>query len=123
MKCQAMIELKLNSRRMSKRYRLTGLLPGKLIVLDTSKHLSARAVDVSKEGIGVISASALQVGDLLLLVTACREFPLKVLQMRKDYAKSGRFRYGLVIDPSYSKSNIDSINFVEVFQNSGCMLD
>ena len=50
-----MLNLKLKERRLNTRKTLTGLLPGKLIHQESEELISCRPVDISKDGVGVLS--------------------------------------------------------------------
>ncbi|MCY4443388.1 MAG: hypothetical protein OXC44_01125 [Proteobacteria bacterium] len=114
-----MLKLEFDHKRMQERQKLTGLLPGKILILRTSRYLSSRAVDASKSGIGILSSASLEVGEKLLLSTSQFEIPLRVLYKQKDYAKSNCHRYGFVVDPDYADR--DTIDMIAIFKDSGCM--
>ena len=115
-----MLKIKLDSRRMNTRRRLSGLLPGKMLVQRTARHMSGRVVDVSHDGMGVLSSTHLLIGDTITLTTPTKMIILKVNDKKKDYAKSSRYRYSLVLDREgeYDQGDMD---LEEVFVNSGCM--
>ena len=56
-----MRNLDILERRQSRRKSLTGLLPGRLSIIDTDQSLSCKPIDVSKEGIGIITGEILHV--------------------------------------------------------------
>ena len=100
-------------RRLSIRRRLTGMLPGKLIDAHENSLVS-RAVDVSEQGLGIISSSDLEIGATVYLLIKDLEIKLTVAWKQRGYAKKDMFRYGLVAgDPLI---RIDAI-----FEECGCM--
>ena len=103
-----MLNLNLNNKRINQRYRLSGLLPGKVIVLSSGSFLSARPIDVSRNGIGVLSNYHLQLEEKLVMQYRQYNYFFKVHHIKKDYAKSNLYRYGLIIDQSVHASNFNS---------------
>ena len=99
-------------RRQRDRRRLTGLLPGTL--MDESRNnISARPVDLSDDGLGIISDTILQEGDTLILKLADRELLLTIAWVRMDFAKNNMYRYGLITSSDE--------NLVQVFSDSNCL--
>ena len=107
---------------MHERRKLTGLLPGKLLVRRTSRHLSGRAIDVSPQGMGILSSMALEEGELVDLNTASQKIPLRVIDKKRDYAKCNRYRYSLVIcEGAKTPEGSVEVNLEEIFKGSGCL--
>jgi hypothetical protein len=101
-------------RRLADRRRLTGLLPGRLIVVEGARELVARPVDVSRNGMGVVAALELAPGTRLALDLKDRAVMLEVAWVQPDFGKQDMFRLGLV--------TINEGDDVEdVFVKSGCM--
>lgn len=115
-----MLKIQLDSQRMHQRKKLSGLFPGKMLVQRTSRYMSGRAIDVSKQGMGVLSSTHLVEGDLIALTTPKRTIILRVNGIKKDYARSNRYRYSLVLDEESSEAQ-EHVDLVQVFVHSGCM--
>ena len=95
----ARLQLMFQERRVSNRRNPTGLMPGKL------KHnqldIICRPVDVSRNGMGVISTAQLEPGDPLVLCVREQIIALQVAWGKPDFAKQDQYRYGLVtMDPN-----------------------
>lgn len=102
-------------RRSGQRKRLTGLMPGPLKKVDSGELISARPVDVSQAGMGIISSSELEVGALLEIKLDEQIVKLEVRWSRPDFAKSDLVRYGLhVVD---LRQDLEKI-----FIDSGCLV-
>ncbi len=99
-------------RRFSRR-RLTGLLPGRLIMGQTRKDLVCKPVDVSEHGLGILSADQIANGTLVVLVLKNREVMLQIAWGQQDFGKRDLFRYGLVCKEQ--QENLETI-----FENAGC---
>lgn len=84
----------------------------------SSKFVTGRAVDVSRDGIGILSSDYLREGDTITLTTRDKNIPLKVLYKKRDYAKNSRYRYGLVLADDANKKEC---NLIQIFSQSGCM--
>ena len=99
-------------RRLDLRKNLTGLLPGRL-KNKSGVDINCRPVDVSENGLGIVSVDRLAAEDVLELHVKDKVITLKVAWVRPDFGKRDLFRYGLI-----SK---DQINIEEIFISSGCM--
>ena len=101
-------------RRINDRLKLTGLMPGRLILDLTGEELSCRPVDVSNSGIGILIAKEIDPGTQLTLVLKNEKIELQVAWVQRDFGKQDMFRYGLVtVD---ANKNMESI-----FINNGCL--
>lgn len=109
-----MLNLKFKERRLSTRKKLTGLLPGKIYNNRTEEQVDCRPVDISKDGVGVLSEDALKIDDVLSLKLSDRDITLKVMWKKQDYGKQNLQRYGLVTSDS-------SIDLEEIFAQAGCL--
>jgi hypothetical protein len=108
-----MLNLKLKERRLNTRRKLTGLLPGKIIRESDGSDVSCRPVDISKDGLGILTETQLEEGDVLVL-QASSDISLKVMWKKQDYGKASLFRYGVVtID--------DKNNLEKIFMAAGCL--
>ena len=112
-----MLNLQLDYQRMTERRRLSGLLPGKMLHVGSERFVSARAVDVTSQGIGILSSHHLNEGDEVLLTVRGSSVELVVHYKKRDYAKSSRFRYGLILKESSSDHDL-----MAIFESSGCFL-
>jgi hypothetical protein len=101
-------------RRLADRRRLTGLLPGRLVVVEGARELIARPVDVSRNGLGVVANAELAPGTRLALDLKDRAIMLEVAWVQPDFGKQDMFRFGLV-----TLSEADDVE--DVFVRSGCM--
>ena len=109
-----MLNLKFKERRLSTRKKLTGLLPGKIFSNRTEEQVDCRPVDISKDGVGVLSEEALKIDDELTLKLSDRDILLKVMWKKQDYGKQNLQRYGLVTKDS-------SVDLEEIFAQAGCL--
>jgi hypothetical protein len=100
-------------RRMDLRKKLTGLLPGRLRS-SKGNDINCRPVDVSENGLGIISKDNLAVNDVVELQVKDILISLKVGWVKPDFGKRDLFRYGLV-------SQNAKYNLEEIFISSGCM--
>ena len=109
-----MLNLKFKERRLSTRKKLTGLLPGKIFNNRTEQPVDCRPVDISKDGVGVLSEATLKIDDKLTLKLPDGEISLKVMWKKQDYGKQNLQRYGLVTEDS-------SIDLEDIFMQAGCL--
>ena len=109
-----MLNLKLKERRLNTRRRLTGLLPGKIVDKDKDNVIHCRPVDISKDGIGILTELELEQGAILHLTSSEQDIELKVMWKKQDFGKANLTRYGLVTSDS-------SINLENVFLRAGCL--
>lgn len=103
----------LKERRTNNRRKLTGLLPGKMARID-GRALSCRPVDVSRNGLGILSTDLLKAGDEIILTMKERSIALEVVWEQPDFGKMDLNRYGLVTSDA-------SDNLEEIFVASGCL--
>lgn len=111
-----MLKLQLNYERISKRKQLSGLLPGRLQLVGSPRYITARAVDVTSQGMGILSQDYLRTGDHLILTTKDHSVHLRVLYKKRDYLKSNRHRYGIVIADDHQ-----SYDLITIFVDAGCL--
>lgn len=110
---KVMLNLKLKERRLNTRRKLTGLLPGKMLRESTSVEIACRPVDISKDGLGILTEAQLDEGDMIILESD-QNIYLKIMWKKQDYGKANLYRYGVVtID--------DKINLEEIFMAAGCL--
>jgi len=104
-------------RRMAGRRKLTGLLPGRLVLAESSTAISCRPVDVSVHGIGIVvtgEVKNLPIGTKLKLITPQEEIALTISWMTPDFGKQSSSRYGVVTDDP-------TANLEVLFQPYGCL--
>lgn len=105
---------KFKERRFSDRKRLTGLLPGRLLLTASKVDVNGRPVDVSPSGLGIVVSKELEAGTEISLILREQTIRLQVAWGQRDFGKQDMFRYGLVtLDPE--------INLEEIFVSSGCL--
>jgi hypothetical protein len=105
-------QLQLKERRTSERKRLTGLMPGRFQI--NGKEVSARPVDISEHGMGVIIAHEYPVGTKATLAIGNRIVALEFLWGEPDFGKHDMWRYGLVCSES-------SVDLEAAFSDAGCL--
>jgi len=103
-----------NERRFDSRKKLTGLLPGRLVKSETMKDVRCRPVDVSTNGIGILSEVLLNPGELLMMRLKDSEIEFKVAWGRPDFGKQDSFRYGLAATDK-------TIDIEAIFLKAGCL--
>jgi len=101
-------------KRFGVREQLTGLMPGKLSVPKSNKQLTAKPVDVSPNGLGLILDAKLTVGSHLHLSIGNRIIELEVVWVQSDFSKRDLFRYGLTCKDS-------SVDLAQEFRSAGCL--
>lgn len=107
-----MEKLQLFEKRISPRKKLTGLLPGTLS--DSNKVVvNAKPIDISKNGLGILTNHLLEVGSQVVLKTHEHQIKLNVAWRKKDFGKNGLYRYGLDCQDTY--------DLEEVFASTGCL--
>ncbi|MCY4380370.1 MAG: PilZ domain-containing protein [Proteobacteria bacterium] len=116
-----MLKLDLDLKRMRERKCLSGLLPGKMLIERTGHYISGRAVDVSENGIGIITSSRLKQGDRILLSIAKKTIEFTVLHMKRDFQKNSQWRVGLVLveEKQDQKKEKKPVNLIDMLQGSG----
>lgn len=101
-------------RRISERRKLTGLLPGRLIVDHSSQELECRPVDISVNGLGIVTRKELDPGTTLTLMIQDRSIPLMIAWGQPDFGKQDMMRYGLVtLEPTD--------DLMAIFIATGCL--
>lgn len=108
----ASYQLKLKDQRLSERKRFTGRLPGKFKI--DGADISAKPIDISAHGLGVIIEKKIAVGSLGTLVIDGIEMPFEVMWAEPDFAKNDLWRYGLICTDK-------SVNLEEAFRFAGCI--
>ena len=101
-------------KRIAKRRQLTGLLPGKLIIKDQRNAISCRPVDVSPEGLGILTTEFLAPGQELTLILKDKTLELQVAWGQPDFAKREIYRYGLIV-----VSGVQDLE--KLFEETGCL--
>lgn len=103
---------RLLQRRASPRKTIR-LLPGPII--DTHNNvLQCRPVDISTEGLSILSETQLSVGDHLVLKTHKDAIALEVIWSKQDFGKQGLLRYGL-------KATQADTDLEKIFADAGCL--
>ena len=101
-------------QRLASRQQLTGLLPGRLRLANSTVDLVCKPVDVSANGIGIVINKEIEPGSTVDLVLKDRTVQLLVAWVQPDFGKQDMFRYGLVtLDPA--------LNLKDLFLLSGCL--
>lgn len=83
-------------KRLSQRRKLTGLLPGRMILAETKADIVCRPVDVSQHGMGIVVAKELTLGSEVVLLAHGKPIRMTVAWGQPDFGKQDMFRYGLV---------------------------
>lgn len=109
------LQLAFKERRTNERKTLTGLMPGRFFLPSTDRTLSARPIDVSHHGLGIIMSEKVEEGTEVALAVEKRQvIKLRVVWSKEDFGKRDLYRYGLeCIDAK--------INLEEVFFATGCL--
>ena len=103
---------KTEPRRSSRRVMLR-ILPGAIIDANNAV-IQCRPVDLSQEGLSILSETNLDVGDLLTLRTHNASIALEVVWQRADFGKQGLSRYGL-------KTKDSTFDLEILFRETGCL--
>lgn len=101
-------------KRISERRKLTGLLPGKLVIAGTETTVSCRPVDVSRNGLGLLMAIDIPVGTSVVLHSLDGPIPMQVAWVQPDFGKQDMHRYGLMA--THPDHNLEAI-----FVAAGCL--
>lgn len=101
-------------RRLAGRQKLTGLMPGKFFMKATGQNISCRPVDVSDNGLGILTADELAVGSEVCLQAGDAELVLTVLWRKPDFGKNNLMRYGL-------SCSQPGVNVAAIFISHGCL--
>ncbi|SMF21444.1 PilZ domain-containing protein [Pseudobacteriovorax antillogorgiicola] len=99
-------------KRRKQRRALTGLLPGSLLNQQGDK-VNARPVDISPEGLGIVTDLILDLGHILFLKTHNQHIELEVSWGKRDFGKNNLYRYGLRVR--------DGSNLETIFESAGCL--
>jgi hypothetical protein len=105
-------QLKLKDQRLSERKRFTGRLPGKFKI--DGADITAKPVDISAHGLGVIIEKKIAIGTSASLVIDGCEMPFEIIWCEPDFAKNDQWRYGLICSDK-------SVNLEEAFRFAGCI--
>ncbi len=106
--------LKLKERRNKSRKLLTGLLPGKMRRNEFDRCISCKPIDVSDNGLGILSAEEISIGETLTLEIGDEKVVFEVVWSKPDFGKFDLIRYGLVCS---SKDK----NIADIFMKAGMM--
>ncbi len=101
-------------KRLGSRRRLSGLMPGKLMLVSEKRAVSARPVDVSTHGLGVLIAEELEPGTAMLLDTPNGSIKMRIAWRQPDFGKRDMFRYGLVADEN-------KVDLEDLFLKTNCL--
>lgn len=104
-------QLKLKERRSADRKRLTGLMPGRFQI--DGKDVSARPVDLSEHGIGILVAKEYKQGTKASLTIKDTIVSFEILWGQPDFGKHDLWRYGLVCTD-------ESFDVTALFEGTGC---
>lgn len=104
-----------SEKRMEQRKRLTGLLPGRLKT-STGLDVSCQPVNVSQNGLGILTDLPLSTGDVVTLFLRDESVDLKVVWIKEDFGRREFKRYGL------ESSKTESINLESIFIDAGCLV-
>ena len=102
-----------NEPRRSSRRVMLRILPGAIIDA-TNAVIQCRPVDLSPEGLSILSETNLSVGDQLALRTHNASIALEVVWRRADFGKQGLTRYGL-------KTKDATFDLEILFRETGCL--
>ncbi len=101
-------------KRFGSRRKLSGLLPGRIVVEGFKSPLRCRPTDVSTNGIGIIANAKLSLGTFVTLETDTLSIRMEIVWVAPDFGKHEMFRYGLIAsDPQ--------VNIEELFVTYGCL--
>lgn len=107
----ANFQVRFQERRIAERKRLTGLMPGKFKI--NGKEVSARPVDLSDHGLGILVAKEFALGTQAELTIQDMVIPFEIKWSQPDFGKHDLWRYGLVC-------NDPALNLIELFSDTGC---
>ena len=108
----ATYQVKLKERRTDERKRLTGLMPGRFQV--DGADVSARPIDISEHGLGILVAKKFKVGAMAALVLKDRVLSFEIKWAEPDFGKQDLIRYGLVCTN-------EKVNVEQLFSDTGCL--
>lgn len=101
-------------RRINNRKKLTGMMPGRLVIDDTKEELTCRPVDVSNSGVGILIPKEIEKGKSITLYLHDRSISFKVAWVQRDFGKQDIFRYGLAATDL-------SLDIESIFIAYGCL--
>lgn len=101
-------------RRINNRKKLTGLMPGRLILDVTKEELSCRPVDVSNSGVGILIPKEIEPETKITMYLSDQEIVFKVAWVRRDFGKQDIFRYGLAAVDT-------ALDIESIFIKHGCL--
>lgn len=101
-------------KRAERRRRLTGLLPGPIYVGEAEESLDCKPVDVSKDGLGIVTNLIMKDGTELTLKTKEGKIKLAVAWGQPDFGKRDLYRYGLKVVG-------EEFDMQEIFIEGGCL--
>ncbi len=105
--------LAFSEQRRSQRRFLTTLLPGTLVDKE-ERVLQCKPVDISPEGLSILSGTVLPVGTAFHLKTHNASIAFEVIWQKPDFGKKGLLRYGLkTIDPN--------VDLESLFRDANCL--
>ncbi len=109
------LKLAFKERRSNERVILTGLMPGRMFLIASDKTISARPLDVSPNGLGILLSEKIADGTEIGLSVEKRQIvKLRVIWSKEDFGKRDLYRYGLeCIDTK--------LNLEEIFLATGCL--
>lgn len=107
-----MNSFKIKEKRFKPRKALTGLLPGPIVTSD-DERVSCKPVDISENGLGILSEHQLTTGEVLFLKLQDAKIELTISYQKKDFGKHNLFRYGLTTS--------ENTNLEELFTKAGCL--
>ncbi len=109
------LKLAFKERRSEDRKTLTGLMPGRLFLISSDRTLSARPLDVSVHGLGILMGEKVPDGTEIGLSVEKRQIvKMRVTWSKEDFGKRDLIRYGLeCLDTK--------LNLEEIFLATGCL--
>ena len=107
-----MSSFKLKEKRFKPRKALTGLLPGPITKID-GERVTCRPVDISENGLGILSEEQLSTGDKLMLELKDEKIALEVTYQKRDFGKHNLFRYGIICT--------ENKDLEKIFLEAGCL--
>jgi hypothetical protein len=107
--------LVLEKRVSARNSRVTGSLPGKLIDYERHDAIRATAMDVSRNGLGIMVDRLLTPGQILTMVMSGKNLSFKVIHTYPHLTRVGHFICGLELQDG--NENLESI-----FAANGCLL-
>lgn len=108
------IAAKFLERRSNERKSPTGLLPGRLYMVEAKMDIECKPTNVSSQGMGIISSTMIPNNSLVEMRTHDQVISLRIVWVRRDFGKRDLFRYGLVVEDR-------GIDLVDVFETCGCL--